>query len=473
MQDQEKDLRLELLNSLLTTPHRETEKLAHLHREMLRQDPIFYGPLAVWYQDQGRVRDHKELFVAFLLASSDPDHREAGACLLQGLPPYQVARVVGLLKKQGGRFPRLARTAVVEYLRHREADPARFDRAALRARKALKSLYAGLHIRPGARAQAVLFDRDPPEDSLAFALKKLAQTDQAQEQARLIREHRIPFTIAIGALSKVDPSLWVALVEGMSPQEVINNLSNLKSRGALDNPEARTLIEQRLAQAAGDERVSAFKALKAAEALGSKLDDTTAQQLEKVAAEQLKKQGRITRSTALLIDKSSSMQQSLELGKQLAAMISAAVEAELEVVAFDTAAHPVKADGTELKDWDRAFARVFPSGASSPGSAVEWLGQRRFEQLVLVSDENENRQPFFRQALEALPQLPDIVIIRVGEHSQDISKSLDEAQLAYDTFTFAGDYYSLPNLLPLLSKPSRLELLMEIMATPLPRRTSR
>ena len=35
-------------------------------------------------------------------------------------------------------------------------------------------------------------------------------------------------------------------------------------------------------------------------------------------------------------------------------------------------------------------------------------------------------------------------------------------------FTFAGDYYSLPNLIPLLSKPNRLELLAEIMKTPLP-----
>jgi hypothetical protein len=39
-----------------------------------------------------------------------------------------------------------------------------------------------------------------------------------------------------------------------------------------------------------------------------------------------------------------------------------------------------------------------------------------------------------------------------------------------DTFTFEGDYYSLPNLIPLVSAPSRLELLMEIMATPLPKR---
>lgn len=40
----------------------------------------------------------------------------------------------------------------------------------------------------------------------------------------------------------------------------------------------------------------------------------------------------------------------------------------------------------------------------------------------------------------------------------------------FDVFQFAGDYYSLPNLVPLLSRPSKLELLMEIMQFPLPQR---
>ena len=39
-------------------------------------------------------------------------------------------------------------------------------------------------------------------------------------------------------------------------------------------------------------------------------------------------------------------------------------------------------------------------------------------------------------------------------------------------FQFGGDYYALPNLIPLLSRPSKLELLMEIMDYPLPRRKS-
>ena len=40
-----------------------------------------------------------------------------------------------------------------------------FDGSVLVARKAIKRLYALLHIKPSARAQKVLFDENPPEGS--------------------------------------------------------------------------------------------------------------------------------------------------------------------------------------------------------------------------------------------------------------------------------------------------------------------
>src|SRR6476620_1429081 len=58
----ERDLRLEILNSLLTTPHRKLEEVAAVHAEMAQRDPLFYGHLAVWYQRNGDVRDHHEVF---------------------------------------------------------------------------------------------------------------------------------------------------------------------------------------------------------------------------------------------------------------------------------------------------------------------------------------------------------------------------------------------------------------------------
>lgn len=54
--------------------------------------------------------------------------------------------------------------------------------------------------------------------------------------------------------------------------------------------------------------------------------------------------------------------------------------------------------------------------------------------------------------------LPNVIIVKVGYASDYVERSLKQKQVPVDTFTFSGDYYSLPNLIPLLSRPSRLEL---------------
>ena len=471
MRADERDLRLDMLNSLLTTPHRDLDKVAGLHDDLRARDPIFYGHLAAWYAANGDVRDHKEVFVANLLAGELAEHRGAGFRMLQELPPYEVARVVDFMKRRG-KLPRSARTAVRRYLRERERTPERFDRAAMRNRKAMKHLYATLHVRPSERADAILFKDTPPEDSLAFALKLMARAGTPEEQARMIVEHRVPYAVAVGAVGQVTPAVLVALVDRMSPQEVINNLGSLKARGALDHPALKAMIDERIAAAATSDRVSAFKALKAAEVSGA--DEETVAKLERVAGEQVRRKGRISRPTALLVDKSGSMTAAIEVGKRLAATISSVAEAELYVYAFDTMAYPIAGKGAELADWERAFQHVHAGGGTSIGAPVETMrikGQS-VEQFILVTDEGENTGPFFPAAFKAyseeLKTAPHVVIVKVGAHCDYIERKLREAGAAFDTFTFDGDYYSLPNLVPLLARRSRLELLIEILETPLP-----
>src|SRR4051794_32089605 len=186
----EQDLRLRLLNTLLTTPHRKLDEVWPVHREMAAKDPRFYVRLAAWYADKGEVRDHKEMFVVNLVLSTFPGHRDDGLALLRQLPPYEVARVLDFVHgrkttrkarpaapakgakaaegagaeaapavvEEFGLFrnpPRSLRTEIVRYLREREADPAWFDGTALIARKALKRLYALLHVAPAERAQRI------------------------------------------------------------------------------------------------------------------------------------------------------------------------------------------------------------------------------------------------------------------------------------------------------------------------------
>jgi hypothetical protein len=468
----ERDLRLEMLNSLLTTPHRKLEEVAELHQIMVEIDPLFYGHLGAWYYQNGEVRDHKEVFVGNLLTSPLTEHRDAGFVLLQKLPPYQVGRVIDFMKRHRHKVPRCARTAVTRYLRDREKNANFFDRAALRNRKAMKHLYATLHIKPNPRADAILFKETPPEDSLAYLVKQLAKAESPAEQAALIVEHNIPYTIAIGTVKQLTPTVLVALINSMSPQEVINNLKSLQGRGAMEHPEVKALIEQKLKDAQTSDRVSAYKARIASDA--AQLDTDTTAQLEQITNEQVKKRGKIKKPTALLVDKSGSMDKALEVGKRLAAMISGISEAELYVYAFDTMPYPVTAKGSELSDWERAFQHIKAGGRTSIGCAVEALRRKKqqVEQIILVTDEGENSSPYFPDAYQTycreMGALPNVIIVRVGRFYTWVETQLKQKQAPVETFTFGGDYYSLPNLVPLLSRPSRLDLLMEIMEIPLP-----
>src|SRR5262249_49089399 len=157
-QNLEQDLRLEILNTLLTTPHRQLDKIWPVHKSMVESDPRFYVRLAAWYHDRGDVRDHKEMFVVALLLSSFEGHRDVGLALLRALPPYQVVRVLDFIHgkkttrkarpeagakavqteeaparpavvEEFGLFknpPRALKTEITRYLREREADPEWF-----------------------------------------------------------------------------------------------------------------------------------------------------------------------------------------------------------------------------------------------------------------------------------------------------------------------------------------------------------
>jgi hypothetical protein len=60
--------------------------------------------------------------------------------------------------------------------------------------------------------------------------------------------------------------------------------------------------------------------------------------------------------------------------------------------------------------------------------------------------------------------------VRTSQSGTAVTNAVERLGTSVDVFQFGGDYYALPNLVPLLAKPSKLELLMEIMEYPLPAR---
>ncbi len=499
----ERDLRLDILNTLLTTPHRELARIWPVHRDLAELDPRFYVRLAAWYHDHGDVRDHKEMFIVALVLSGFDGHRDVGLALLRRLPPYQVIRVLDFIHgrkatrkvkaagaaatgngeaakaarvvEEFGLFrnpPRALRTEIVRYLREREADADWFDGSVLVARHAIKRMYALLHVAPHERAQKILFDEDPPADSRIFALKKLAAAESPVEQARAIIEHAIPYRVATTVVKQMTPTVLLALIDRMSPQELINNLGALNRRGALDNPELKALVEVKLQDARTAERVSAFKAEEAMKA--TDLSDDIKRSLEQVADAQVKAKGRIDRPTALLIDKSGSMSVAIELGKRIGALVSSVSAQALYVYAFDTLAYPIQATGPDLAAWEAAIKGITAGGGTSCGVAVEMMRRKKqyVEQIILVTDEGENTAPLFVETLkkyrEEVKADPNVCFVRTPGAVTALEEQARKAGIMVDAFQFTGDYYALPNLVPLLSRPSKLDLLQEILEYPLP-----
>ena len=122
-------------------------------------------------------------------------------------------------------------------------------------------------------------------------------------------------------------------------------------------------------------------------------------------------------------------------------------------------------------------AGINAGGGTSCGVALEYMRRKKqyVEQIIIVTDEGENTAPLFVDALkkyrEDVKADPSVCFVRTpGGHARNWRSSAGRPASSADAFQFTGTTTPLPNLVPLLSRPSKLELLMEIMEYPLPAR---
>lgn len=506
----EDDLRVRILNSFMSCPHRDTDKIKTIHNEIREQDPMFYAHLACWYLNKGEIRDHNEVFASMLITDPFTDNREVGLALFRKHSLSIKSRVLGFIKgkkvkirektgkkihaKKGRKMvdevrniekqvglkatiPTSFKKDVERYLHWLEADDKRFDDIALRGRKDLKNLYSKLRIRPSKRAHEILFEKKIPEDSKLIIFKKISGMDSV-EAAKVLVENKVPYTIAVGMVSKITPAVIIALVNNMSPMEIINNMASLEEKGANNNPELKALIKKKLAQAKKSKKVSTLKSKKAV-STGRIKDEEIIKEMDAVADAQVKKRGVISVPTAVFVDRSGSMSQAIEVGKNVAALISGASISDLYVVAFDNVAMSIVASDKTYTAWEKAFKPVRPGGSTSMGCALDMLlrKKQRVETIVVITDEGENANPLFtdvyKKYVNEMQVTPTVIIIGVdgGDRGGTFSSNLKRAGIEYDRYSPDGnDYYGLPGLIPLLAKQSKLDLVYEIMETPLLKR---
>ena len=505
----EEDIRAQLLNSILTCPHRDTDKVEEVHKMVQEKDPVFYAHFASWHRDKGEIRDFNEVFCAHLITDPYIENREVGLGLFGDHVSYMKERITGYIKgkivklknKTGKKItvkvgkknkqvdeytytdkkvglnkniPGALKNEVAQYLRWLEKNDIRFDAEALKNAKHLKYLYAsrGLQIKPSERAQKVLFEKKYPEDSRLNIFKKITSAKSA-EAAKLIVENNIPYSIAVGLIEKVTPAILVALVHAMTPQELIANMASLKEKGAYDNPELKTIIMTKLDKAKTDKRVTSLKPKEAIKA-GNIKDEEIERKLDSVADASIKKSGVIRVDTAVFVDRSGSMSTAIEIGKRVAALISGATEAAIYAIVFDSMAAMIEPKGTTLTAWEKAFAPIHPHGNTSVGSALDFLSRRniKVDQIVIITDEQENCHPLFVNAYAEYTKkynvTPHVVIINIGSYDSTLSQTMKAAGIEFDSYKpTQNDYVALPGLLTLLARKTKLDLVYEIMDYPL------
>ena len=122
------------------------------------------------------------------------------------------------------------------------------------------------------------------------------------------------------------------------------------------------------------------------------------------------------------------------------------------------------------------MAGISAGGNTSCGVAISRMLQKRqrVEQIVMVTDEGENTAPRFEDAYQQyadeMKVRPAVILVKIGQASNNLEMACARLGIPPPVFEFCGDYYALPNVIPLLTYPSLSEMVMEVLDYPLPQR---
>lgn len=383
--------------------------------------------------------------------------------------------------------------AISAYLRTRE-HPLRRDMlesGLLRARETFRALYAKSHTLPGGSDDSwinqYLFHGKSETGTRLHALRELTASSDPTVQAEIILKNRIPYPIAISAIKNITPSVVVALIDAMTPQELMSNIKNLARRGATEDPKVKELIAAKLQKAKGAKgaRIDAMKGAFAAEQV-KEIDADLAEILTEVTDAQIKQHGTIRGRVALLIDKSASMSPAIALAKELGAVLAQGCQ-HLMVYTFDfiPTAITIQGDATTRSAWEKALEMVRANGGTEPNQVIRKMIADGVEvdHILLLTDEGENKRGSFAKELEKYQErfgfVPHIAILRLGREGgypfgacDYIESSCRAAGYDVDMLRCeAVDKVSIPNVMQLLSRKTAFDLIQEILALPLPTKT--
>ena len=480
----------ELVNSLSQSAHGDYDKYKDITYKAAENDPDFLAHFIAWSIAKSEIRDSKVAIpILSLRKIRNNALAENSIAALMTLSPRDLVKAYRFNKKlsagkeiivEGKRA--YLQEAIQEYLTIQEENRGWWDKTAIQHRASLKELYAVSHTRPSVFAQDILFDKKYPRGSVFAKIAKLNSVSPS-EAAGIIINHNIPFQIAMGALGvkkeafEKNPEFVLALMGGMSGQQLVNNTNFLKSLGVFNSPVLNSEYNKALERAKKDKRTSTLKAGKAIENISKNendVDQKIAAKLSQLQEVKIEKTGGIEGDWLVMGDISGSMETAIGMSVQLSSLIAKAVKGKVYLSFFNTSPRLYDITGKSLEEIKAMTNTITAGGGTNIGVSIRHIGDRGIvvNGIAIVSDGGEhgidsNGTSFRGAYLSYIKKMgiePNIYFFKLTGSPDRLSNQVE--MNVFDLRGKEADYYSLPNLIKTM-KTKRYGLLDEILDTPL------
>jgi hypothetical protein len=235
---------------------------------------------------------------------------------------------------------------------------------------------------------------------------------------------------------------------------------------------SRLYRQQALTKAAGSKKVASFKANIAAEAVE---DEVLKAKLQNLQEKQIQKLGGVDGNWLVLGDMSGSMQNAIEVARQVAATLAKMVTGSVTLVFFNTAPRLIDATGKTYEQILAATKHIIAGGGTSIGCGLLAIADKKIDidGIAVVSDGGESSSPMFAPTYKAYSQAigkeVPVYLYRTQGEADVFSKNLSKADIDCQVIDLSQgkvDYYALPGIVATMNT-KRYGVIESIMDTPL------
>jgi hypothetical protein len=474
--------RNQILMQLVRSEHGELKNYVEVGKRATKDQPEFMAHLIAWDKIKGQIRDAKIALpmVSLLVADLHPEFVENSLAHLSLLGPREMLKAYhfALDIRPPNRMTTIRRVLAAKLLQMEKNWP-KWERTMLQHRGVLQDLFALLHFAPAdERTNACLWKRKGktrlayPQGGLFHITSQLSSMS-ALEAAGTVMKYRIPFMVAQAALGAKlrEADTLIALIGAMTSTELVTNTKNLEKWGMKTNPAVRGAFQAAI-EKAGKGTANVLKASEAADALED-VDENLAQSMRGLQEKQISKLSGVEGDWLVLADKSGSMSQAINTGKEIAALLAKLVKGKVLLTFFDESPRTIDVTGKSFDEIKSLTKHVTSAGATCIGCGLLRLCEEKtaVDGIVIVSDGGENRFPAFATVYKTYSQLVGkevpVYLYQLAGDSPVLIQNMKNSGFDLQVFDLMGhklDYYSLPNLVATM-RTNRYSLIDEIMDT--------